>query len=243
MGNKSDPIWVIVPASGVGTRMQGQLPKQYLTLCRKSILEHTLDRLLSFEDINGVILVLRSDDRHWENLDYQSQKPLIIATGGDERQDSVYSGLLKLLELETGDPLVMIHDAVRPLVLHRDLERLIKVGKNNPAGAILGAPVSDTLKRQNENENIVETVARKGLWRAFTPQLFRAKLLFQAFKHVRENNLQITDDAAAIEALGMRPGLVDSSAQNIKITHPHDLELATQILLRQQAQSDLKTKF
>ena len=219
--------------------MQGQLPKQYLTLCGKSILEHTLDRLLSFEDINGVILVLRSDDRHWEDLDYQSRKPLIIATGGDERQDSVYSGLLKLFELETGDPLVMIHDAVRPLVLHRDLERLIKVGKNNPAGAILGAPVSDTLKRQNEDENIVETVARIGLWRAFTPQLFRAKLLFQAFKHVRENNLQITDDAAAIEALGMRPSLVESSAQNIKITQPQDLELATQILLRQQAQSDL----
>jgi 2-C-methyl-D-erythritol 4-phosphate cytidylyltransferase len=239
MGNNSDPIWAIVPASGVGTRMQGQVPKQYLTFCGKSILEHTLDRLLSFEEINGVILVLRSDDRHWEQLNYQSQKPLITATGGDERQDSVYNGLLKLLELETGDPLVMIHDAVRPLVLHRDLERLIKAGRNNPAGAILGAPVSDTLKRQNEDGSIVETVARKGLWRAFTPQLFRAKLLFAAFKHVRENNLQITDDAAAIEALGMQPGLVESSTQNIKITHPQDLELAAQILIQQKDQADL----
>jgi len=239
MDNNSDPIWAIVPAAGIGARMQGQVPKQYLQLCGKSILEHTLDRLLSFSGISGVILVLRSHDRHWQELNYQSQKPLIIAAGGDERQYSVFSGLLKLLELEVDDPLVMIHDAVRPLVLHQDLERLIKAGKNIPAGAILGAPVSDTLKRQNEDANIVETIARKGLWRAFTPQLFRAKLLFQAFKHVRENNLRITDDAAAIEALGMRPGLVESSAQNIKITHPQDLDLAALILLQQKAQADL----
>jgi 2-C-methyl-D-erythritol 4-phosphate cytidylyltransferase len=133
----------------------------------------------------------------------------------------------------------MIHDAVRPLVLHQDLERLIKSAKHNPAGAILGVPVSDTLKRQNEDVNIAETVARSGLWRAFTPQLFRVKLLIRGFNHVRENNLPITDDAAAIEALGMHPALVECSAQNIKITHPQDLDLAAQILSRQIAQADL----
>ena len=239
MVNNLDPIWAIVPASGVGRRMQGRLPKQYLQLCGKSILEHTLDRLLSFDDIRGVILVLRSDDRHWQELNYQSQKPLIIATGGDERQDSVFSGLLRLFDLETGDPSVMIHDAVRPLVSHQDLQRLIKSAKHNTAGAILGVPVSDTLKRQDEETNIAETVERVGLWRAFTPQLFRAELLLQAYKHVSKNNLPITDDAAAIEALGMRPALVECSAQNIKITHPQDLELATQIMLQQQTQDNL----
>ena len=239
MGNKSDPIWAIVPASGVGARMQGAVPKQYLQLCGKSILEHTLDRLLSFKQIGGVVLVLREEDRTWQTLNYQSRKPLITATGGEERQHSVFSGLLKLLEIETADPLVMVHDAVRPLVSHQDLERLIKSAKHNPAGAILGVPVSDTLKRQDDHANIAETVERSGLWRAFTPQLFRAKLLLKSFEHVSKNNLPITDDAAAIEALGMRPALVECSAQNIKITHPQDLELATQIMLQQQAQDNL----
>jgi 2-C-methyl-D-erythritol 4-phosphate cytidylyltransferase len=239
MSNKTDPIWAIVPASGIGARMQGQVPKQYLQLCGKSILEHTLDRLLSFKQIDGVILVLREDDQIWQTLNYQSRKPLITATGGDERQNSVFSGLLKLLKLESADPLVMVHDAVRPLVSHQDLQQLIKSAKQNPAGAILGVPVSDTLKRQDDHSNVAETVERSGLWRAFTPQLFRAKLLLKAFEYVSKYNLPITDDAAAIEALGMRPALVECSAQNIKITHPQDLELATQIMLQQQVEDDL----
>ena len=239
MGNKADPIWAIVPASGIGARMQGAVPKQYLQLCGKSILEHTLDRLLSFKQIDGVVLVLREEDQIWQTLNYQFRKPLITATGGEERQHSVFSGLLKLLEFETADPLVMVHDAVRPLVSHQDLQRLIKSAKHNPAGAILGVPVSDTLKRQDDHANIAETVERSGLWRAFTPQLFRAKLLLNAFEHVSKNNLPITDDAAAIEAFGMRPALVECSTQNIKITHPRDLELATQIMLQQQAQENL----
>jgi len=239
MSNKSDPIWAIVPASGVGARMQGAVPKQYLQLCGKSILEHTLDRLLSFKQIDGVVLVLREEDRTWQTLNYQSRKPLITATGGEERQHSVFSGLLKLLEIETADPLVMVHDAVRPLVSHQDLQRLIKSAKHNPAGAILGVPVSDTLKRQDDQINVAETVERGGLWRAFTPQLFRARLLLKAFEHVSKNNVPITDDAAAIEALGMRPALVECSAQNIKITQSQDLELATQIMLQQQAQDNL----
>ena len=239
MGNNSDPIWAIVPASGVGHRMQGRVAKQYLQLCGKTILEHTLDRLYSFSDINGVVLVLRPEDEDWEALNYQSRKPLEIVTGGDERQHSVFNGLLKLLELDVDNPFALIHDAVRPLVTHQDLERLVMSAKANQAGAILGVPVTDTLKRQNKDANIVETVERCDLWRAFTPQLFRAKLLFQAFKHVREKNLAITDDAAAIEALGMQPGLVECSTQNIKITHPQDLELATQILKGQQSESIL----
>ncbi len=217
--------------------MQSKVPKQYLKLCGKSILEHTLDRLISFKPIDGVILVLHAEDKTWEALNYQSQKPLVITTGGDERHHSVFNGLQRLLEFEAADPLVMIHDAVRPLVSHQDMKRLLKSAKHNPAGAILGVPVTDTLKRQDENTNIAGTVERDGLWRAFTPQLFKAKLLLRALSHAGENNLPITDDAAAVEALGMRPGLVESSAQNIKITYPQDLELAAQILLQQKTQA------
>ena len=238
MNNYSDPVWAIVPASGLGHRMQGEVAKQYLQLCGKSILEHTLDRLLSFKDIRGVILVLRSDDQAWEALNYQSQKPLVVTAGGKERQHSVFNGLLKLLKLEAANPYAMIHDAVRPLVMHQDLARLMSSARDNPAGAILGVPVTDTLKRQDDNSNITETVGRSDLWRAFTPQLFRAKLLLEAFRYVEDNNLTITDDAAAVEALGMQPGLVKCSTQNIKITHPQDLDLAAQILIAQQSQAN-----
>lgn len=238
MDSNSDPIWAIVPASGVGRRLQGQLPKQYMQLGGKSVIEHTLDRLLSFDAIHGVILVLRSEDQHWQELNYQSEKPLIITAGGDERQYSVFNGLLKILEFGNHDPLVMVHDAVRPLVQHRDLAKLIESAISHEAGALLGVTVADTLKQQDEDSNIAATVPRIGLWRAFTPQIFKAKLLYRALSHAIENELEITDDASAVEALGMRPKLVAGSAENIKITQPEDLALATQIMLRQQSESD-----
>jgi len=239
VNNNATPIWAIVPASGIGQRMPGEVPKQYLQFCGKSILEHTLDRLMAYADISGLILVLRSQDRHWEKLNYQSEKPLILAPGGQERRDSVYSGLLKLLEFGTGDPLVVVHDAVRPLVLHQDIEKLIAAAKSHDAGALLGVPVADTLKQQDENGNILTTVPRAGLWRAFTPQVFKASLLYRALQNAIETGLEITDDASAVEALGMRPKLVAGSSENIKITRQEDLILVTQILLRQQNRQDL----
>ena len=237
MGSNLGPLWAIVPASGLGRRMQSPIPKQYLQLCGKSILEHTLDRLLSFKHTRGVILVLRQGDQDWEALNYRSKKSLIIATGGEERQDSVFNGLLKLFEIEPDAPYVMIHDAVRPLVLHQDLVKLMEAARQNSAGAILGVPVNDTLKRQNGDTGISETIARDGLWRAFTPQLFRASLLLEAYNNVRAKKLQITDDAASVEALGMSPSLVESNVQNIKITNMQDLKLASQILMQQQGQN------
>ncbi|MCH7880868.1 MAG: 2-C-methyl-D-erythritol 4-phosphate cytidylyltransferase [Proteobacteria bacterium] len=231
----SSPIWAIVPASGVGKRMQSSTPKQYLKLGEKTIIEHTLDRLLSFDGIYGVILVLRADDTDWPGLNYQSEKPILTATGGEERKHSVFNGLLKLRKLDLDDPYALVHDAVRPLVPHRDLVCLVEAATNHEAGALLALPITDTIKQQDEQGNSIKSVAREGLWRAFTPQLFRANLLHQALNHVLQNNLEITDDAAAIEALGMKPKLVPCSAENIKLTHPEDLSLAEQILSRQSA--------
>jgi len=233
MANKSPPIWAIIPASGTGSRMRGQKPKQYLQLGDKTIIEHTLDRLLSFDGIDGVILVLRSGDRDWEAIDYQSEKPLITTIGGELRQHSVFNGLLKLLEQDFDEPYAMVHDAVRPLVSHQDLRKLIEAAIDHSAGALLALPIADTLKQQDEDTNIGGTVNRVGLWRAFTPQLFRAKLLYQALEQMIENDIEGTDDASAIEYLGMRPHLVECSAENIKITYPQDLLLATQILMHQ----------
>jgi len=231
--NSKSPVWAIVPASGIGNRMQSPVAKQYLQLENKTIIEHTLDRLLSFDGIDGLILVLQSGDQIWQKFNYQSSKPLIVTTGGKQRHDSVFNGLQKLLELEMDNPFAMVHDAVRPLVLHQDLENLLDAAAEHEAGGLLALPVSDTLKQQDEFGNIERTVPRQDLWRAFTPQMFRAELLYRALEHVRQNRLDVTDDASAVEALGMRPRLVVSSAENLKITYPADLSLATMILKRQ----------
>ncbi|MCZ6883293.1 MAG: 2-C-methyl-D-erythritol 4-phosphate cytidylyltransferase [Gammaproteobacteria bacterium] len=237
MSSKTGPVWAIVPASGVGHRMQGQKPKQYLPLDGKTIIEHTLDRLLSFDGIDGVVLVLRPDDRDWQTINYQSEKPLITTSGGELRQHSVFNGLLKLLEQKFDDPYAMVHDAVRPLVCHADLRKLIEAAIDHSAGALLALPITDTLKHQDQDSNIDRTVSRAGLWRAFTPQLFKAKLLHRALEQVIKNDCEVTDDASAIESLGLRPRLVECNAENIKITWPEDLSLATQILRRQREEN------
>ncbi|MCZ6488702.1 MAG: 2-C-methyl-D-erythritol 4-phosphate cytidylyltransferase [Gammaproteobacteria bacterium] len=237
MSSKTGPVWAIVPASGVGHRMQGQKPKQYLPLDGKTIIEHTLDRLLSFDGIDGVVLVLRPDDRDWQTINYQSEKPLITTSGGELRQHSVFNGLVKLLEQNFDDPYAMVHDAVRPLVCHADLRKLIEAAIDHSAGALLALPITDTLKHQDQDSNIDRTVPRAGLWRAFTPQLFKAKLLHRALEQVIKNDREVTDDASAIESLGLRPRLVECNAENIKITWPEDLSLATQILRRQREEN------
>ena len=228
------PAWAIIPASGVGQRMQAELPKQYLKFIDKTIIEHTLDRILSHDSIAGAVVVLNPDDKHWVNLNYKSSKPLIIATGGRQRQHSVYNGLQALHSHIHEDCYALVHDAVRPLVSHRDISALIDTAQQHSDGALLAVPVVDTLKHQDDAGNIDQTVSRSGLWRAFTPQVFRASLLSKALEYVRENSCDITDDASAIETIGLKPKLVLGSVENIKITLPEDLMLARQIWMSQQ---------
>jgi 2-C-methyl-D-erythritol 4-phosphate cytidylyltransferase len=235
MMNNTLPVWAIIPASGTGQRMQSALPKQYLPLVDKTIIEHTLDRLLSHPQIAGAVVVLSTTDKYWTNLNYQthSTKPLIIAQGGAFRHQSVFNGLEKLCADINQNCYALVHDAVRPLVTINDLNRLIEVARQHSAGALLGAPIFDTIKRLNVDGNINQTMSRTGLWRAFTPQVFKADLLMDALKFVIENKLEITDDASAIEAIGQSPKLVLGSAENIKITLPEDLMLARLIWARQ----------
>ena len=132
------------------------------------------------------------------------------------------------------DSYALVHDAVRPLVTIKDLSRLIETARQHSAGALLGAPIADTIKQQNTDGNINQTISRVGLWRAFTPQVFKTSLLMDALKFVMENQLEITDDASAVEAIGLKPKLVLGSVENIKITLPEDLMLARQIWTNQQ---------
>ncbi|MFT5662905.1 MAG: 2-C-methyl-D-erythritol 4-phosphate cytidylyltransferase [Gammaproteobacteria bacterium] len=233
--SKKLPVWAIIPASGIGQRMLSERPKQYLPLVDKTIIEHTLDRLLSHPEIIGAVVVLSATDKYWESLNYQTQskKPLIFAQGGLLRHQSVFNGLEKLNAEISQDCYSLVHDAVRPLVTIKDLNRLIKAARQHSAGALLGAPIADTIKQLNVDGNINQTVSRTALWRAFTPQLFKADLLMDALKFVIEKKIEITDDASAIEAIGLSPKLVLGSVENIKITLPEDLMLARQIWTRQ----------
>lgn len=233
-------VWAVIPASGIGSRMQSETAKQYLSFQGKTILEHCLDRLFAHPAIAGAVLVLRDDDIEWEKLEYPASKPIFLASGGEQRHHSVYSGLTTLQYRFGNDALVVVHDAVRPLVSLRDLDRVIQAARDNEAGAILASPISDTLKLQGNDLEISGTLSRDRLWRALTPQVFHLQPLLNALKKAIDDGLDITDDSSALESMGYAPLLVEGEASNIKITRPQDLALAESIWLYQRDQQDNK---
>lgn len=234
------PVWAVIPAAGSGSRMQQERPKQYLEFHGKTIIEHCLDRLLSHAGIDGAVIVLQADDGFWEKLDYRSSKPIFITDGGAERQHSVYSGLTTLQYRCGNDAIALVHDAVRPLVSHQDLNHVIAAARSHTAGAILATPLNDTLKRQTGDMQIADTIPRQGLWRALTPQVFHLQVLLNALKRVNDQEIAVTDDAQAVELAGYNPELVAGNAENLKITTPADLALAERIWLNQRNQQDNK---
>lgn len=231
-GMRETELWAVIPATGTGKRMQANRPKQYLKVESKTILEMTLDNLLSYPAIRGVVLILHPQDCYWEGLEYRHEKTILLSAGGEQRHQSVFNGLMTLRQMVKGDPIVLIHDAVRPFVLHHDLTRLIEAVKACEDGALLAAPVADTLKLSNDQCSVLQTQSRDDLWRAFTPQAFSLSRILQALNYVIENDLVVTDDASAMELLGYHPRLVEGDHLNIKITHPKDLKIAQLLLKR-----------
>lgn len=227
-------VWAVVPAAGRGSRMQADRPKQYLTLCNRPVLLHTLDRLASFPRIRGIALGIASQDSHWQTLQYVSPKLVEVYAGGNERAQTVLNGL-KALDRHAGpQDWVMVHDAARPCVRHRDLDRLLAAAMEHADGALLAVPVSDTVKRADAGDLVQETVSRAGLWRAQTPQLFPIGVLRSALDRALTQGVDLTDEASAMEWVGARPRLVRGSADNLKITLPEDLALAALVLQAQE---------
>ena len=226
---ETDQIWAIVPAAGIGQRMRANIPKQYLQINAKPILQLTLERLLSVPQIEGVVVALQSDDQYWNGISLQSSKPVLRANGGKERCHSVINALQLLQQQKTFDidrDWVMVHDAVRPCVSVSDIQKLITEAMVEESGGLLAAPVRDTMKRQDQNQNVDMTVDRDGLWHALTPQLFPCKSLLEALQEADKQGLSVTDESSAMEIAGMSPKLVHGSDKNIKITRPPDLQLA-----------------
>ena len=223
---QSKKFWAVVPAAGVGRRMQSSLPKQYLTIQERTILDITLHRLIACASLEKILVVVSPDDQYWQSLDISQHEKIETVFGGEERCHSVLNGL-KTLALQADDnDWVLVHDAARPCLRLADLEKLIAELQEHPVGGILGMPVRDTMKRVEVNGAIIETVDRTALWHALTPQMFRIGLLRNAIDDAVNSGQVVTDEASAIEKKGLPLKMVEGHSDNIKVTQPADLALA-----------------
>ena len=225
-------VFAVVPAAGVGSRMQADRPKQYLELHGQTVLEHTLNRLLAFSPIEKIVLPVSSDDAYWKDISLNGHPKIVSCEGGRERFESVLNGLKKLLGCGAQkEDWVMVHDVARPCIQHDDLQKLLDDAGEQ--GSILGAQVRDTMKRTNDKGEIITTVERDNLWHALTPQLAPLGVLIKAIETSIEDGVNITDEAAALEHVGLAPKMVAGRPSNIKITRPEDLALAGMYLSNQ----------
>ena len=225
-------IWAIVPAAGRGTRFGGERPKQYLEAGGQLLLEHALRALFAHPAVQGAVVVLAADDPLWPGWQELDGRPLLTCTGGASRAASVRAGLDALPADVRADDFVLVHDAARPNLALADLAALLERGREDPVGAILAAPVRDTLKRAGDDGGIDGTEPRERLWRALTPQLFRRLQLYRALRAAEEAGVEITDEAMAMERQGARPLLVEGAEDNFKITTRADLERFEFVLSR-----------
>ena len=225
-------IWALVPAAGQGRRFGGEVPKQYLEVAGKPLIVHALDALLAHPGIEGAVVALAADDPWWPGWTSLRGKPVRACTGGAERADSVLAALRALPDTVSGETFVLVHDAARPNLRAGDIDRLLAAATRHADGAILAAPVRDTLKRADGDGRIEGTAPRERLWRALTPQAFTRDLLQQALEAAQADGASVTDEAMAVERLGRRPLLVEGREDNLKVTTPADLALAEFLLAR-----------
>ncbi len=210
--------------------MGAALPKQYLALAGRPLLYHTLKQLCACAEIERVFVVLAAGDRFFAQQDWQPFADRIepLYCGGAARAVSVFNGLLAVRDLLAADDWMLVHDAVRPCLPADALQRLIDTLRNDAVGGLLALPVVDTLKRADAGGLVMQTEPRESLWQAQTPQMFRYRALLDALRTF--DPALATDEASAIEHLGQRPRLVTGDTRNLKVTYPHDLELAELIL-------------
>lgn len=218
----STNYFAIVPAAGVGNRMQIDLPKQYISINGKKILEYTLSTLLNYSRFKKCVVVINKKDNHWSDLQFSSPH-LLTAWGGDERCHSVFNGLLALKAFAKKNDWVLVHDAVRPLLHESDIDKLIAHLDDHPVGGLLGHPIINTIKHLDNQQ--FKTLDREKLWAAVTPQMFRYHLLLNALDSVINKKQFTTDEANAIELFGHHPEMIEGRKDNIKVTDKNDLNL------------------
>ncbi|MCE0802353.1 2-C-methyl-D-erythritol 4-phosphate cytidylyltransferase [Buttiauxella sp. S04-F03] len=229
MADSSPDVIAVVPAAGIGSRMQTECPKQYLKIGDKTILEHAVASLMAHPRVAHVVIAISPTDSWFASLPLASNPNITVIKGGAQRADSVLAGL----NVVQGAQWVLVHDAARPCLHQDDLARLLAITETSKIGGILAAPVRDTMKRGEPGKNLIaHTVDREDLWHALTPQLFPLELLRSCLQRALDEHASITDEASALECCGFHPELISARADNIKVTRPEDLALAEFYLTR-----------
>lgn len=229
MADSSPDVIAVVPAAGIGSRMQTECPKQYLHIGNKTILEHAVASLMAHPRVGQVIVALSPNDTYFSALPLATDPRITVVNGGKQRADSVLAGLQAADNVDW----VLVHDAARPCLHRDDLENLLAITATSKVGGILAAPVRDTMKRGEPGKGLItHTVDREELWHALTPQLFPLELLRSCLLRARADDVTITDEASALEYCGFHPELIPARADNIKVTRPEDLALAAFYLTR-----------
>lgn len=228
--DNTSPFWLVIPAAGIGTRIGGDLPKQYCVINGKSILEYTLDAFLGIPGLKGIVIAIHKDDQHFAKLPLANHSLIKTVVGGKERADSVLNALAFLENQCVECDWVLVHDAARPCVLSVDVIAMINNLSTSNIGGIMAVPVGDTIKVVSNQGEIVKTEDRRALWQAQTPQMFRLGILQKALLTAHEKNIIVTDEASAIELLGYTPRVFQGKRSNIKITLPEDLTMAESLL-------------
>jgi 2-C-methyl-D-erythritol 4-phosphate cytidylyltransferase len=219
--------WLVMPAAGIGRRFGTDRPKQYAPLCGRTVIEWALTHFLEDPRGAGAVVARAHDDPYWAAV---APATVLAAAGGQERSHSVRNGLAELADRANRDDWVLVHDAARPCLPRRDLDRLLSDLAAHPVGGLLATPAADTLKRVDASREVQQTVDRAGLWRALTPQMFRYGRLCEALDCAHAAGRIPTDEAQAIEWLGDRPKLVEGAAANLKVTSAADLAIAAALL-------------
>lgn len=226
--SKNAKYWVIIPAAGSGSRMQSSVPKQYLSVLGKTILEHTLSVFTESDFIQQVMVCLPENDTVFDSLNLLDSNKVTTTPGGDSRARSVFNGL-QAINADAND-WVLVHDAARPCFTQKLLGTLIEELADDEIGGIMAMPAKDTLKLSDPDNRINTTVDRSTIWQAQTPQMFRYHLLSEALSLALKQSVEITDEASAIEWAGYQPKLVVGEASNLKVTTPDDLALVEFLL-------------
>jgi 2-C-methyl-D-erythritol 4-phosphate cytidylyltransferase len=241
INSMNDPLmntprfWLVIPAAGVGARMQADRPKQYLQLAGRCLIEHSLDCFLGHPGLIGVVVCLAPNDPYWPTLACAQDPRIQRVDGGAERADSVLQGLLQLTNMGANEQdWVLVHDAARPNLSRFDLDLLLTELAEDAVGGLLAVPVRDTLKRADSAGRVAATIDRSDVWQAYTPQMFRCSALQHALADALVANVAITDEASALEWAGHAPRLIEGRADNLKITRPEDLEWLRQRWLHKQ---------
>ncbi|MEQ9464531.1 MAG: 2-C-methyl-D-erythritol 4-phosphate cytidylyltransferase [Haliea sp.] len=221
--NTAVRCWGVIPAAGVGARMEASRPKQYLEIGGKTLLQYSLDALLAIPAVEKVVVALGAEQAAPAWL---AGPRVRLAVGGARRADSVLAALRVLQEIAHKEDWVLVHDAARPCLLPADGERLVARVLGTGVGALLAEPVVDTVKRVDASGCVLETLDRSRLWRAQTPQMFRLGELAAALENALGSGIAITDEASAMEHAGHPVAVVQGASRNLKVTVPEDLALA-----------------